>query len=172
MSSKLYASLIFTTVSLLLLAVTPSASADLLVKKNQSIYGKVVLIESGDVVINEECGSNGTHVVWNDVRYIEFNDQCSPRSDGDFASPGRGDLGGNCELQARIALSVIRFDGGGTVYAEDVTLDFSGVAFKLPGATVPFRGPAKPVLSISRERVCPEDIPRTFTFPDTFKSEP
>lgn len=149
--------------------VTGSATADVLVERDSTIFGKITEISNTTVSIARGCDNRNVRTVAKErVRYYGFDASCQPHPFTLPTSPLQ-----LC-AQPKQSVTKIFFRGQAQeVYATDVSLtDGKLIRLILPNNAGSLQGPRNKIKAMVPASVCPDSIPSSFTWPKEYCHEP
>jgi hypothetical protein len=153
--------------TILMLVCATTAFADVVVKKDSTVFGKITKITKAAVTIKPECSSTPEAIPTAQVREVVFDSDCKLHT---ITLPQTAVL--DCGEDAR-QLYQVEFAGlSEATYAEEATLNEEGdVKLKLPEKWGQLSGSVEKVKSIKLMRVCAVDymaLTNKFTSPSSF----
>ena len=149
--------------------ITGSANADVLVERDSTIFGKITEFSNTTGSIARGCDNRNVQAVPKErVRYYGFDQSCQPHRFTLPTSPLQ-----LC-AQPKQNVTKIFFRGQSQeVYATDVSLtDGKLIRLILPNNAGSLQGPRNKIRAMVPASVCPDSIPKSFTWPKEYCHEP
>jgi len=165
---KQYGKRILYSVTVCLL-VTGYANADVLVERDSTIFGKITEISNTNVLIARGCDNRNVRSVPKErVRYYQFDESCQPHGFTLPTSPLQF-----CAQPKQNVTKVFFRGQREAVYATEVSLtDGKLIRLILANNAGSLQGPRNKLRSLVPASVCPDSIPKTFTWPKEYCHEP
>lgn len=141
-----------------------ASAADVLSLRSSAIAGKVLSIDTKNILFSHQCNATKTiSVPWSDVAEITFDDNCDASlSITQFSESPL------CESDPIRVFELEMAQGHDTVFAEGFALIDGRVHFSLFDPPVNVHGPESKIRTVKQQLVCRESVPYTGTFDQHF----